>query len=737
MGSNTNSSTQQVDDSSGSNQQKGGNINQELSEKETTLRRIACGALEKRRSAWETWLRRCYERVEVIETSEAFAAFAHTNELLPSVSGSSEDATVARAARRRRLVAEAKMANEARSREALKATLRRREAEVAKDIGDLELRGAQLSRRVASLRARRQALREVVEGRISWRESRDEKTEASIAQRRRLREEASAAAKAAAASKQRADEARQRRQAETAAALAKREAAECQVDISSAAVRARRDALVTLEERAARARGRLGQRTAEAHAAQHEAARALEARTDLEAVELPRCEAELEAAINNRKEAELTLAKHKRDASARTARLGLELARRHDEHDAIKDLVKLLDLSDDKEVDRRLDPGYKQFSNEEHKEDQAVERRPTSSTHQAQQHLPQHEEFEEVDVVPHEQSPATQEEIAIDPELIQKSGAKPNIEISPTTLDRAIYSSLSPDTLTSEETRQLEDRRSRLIEAYLVAVRRLEAQLDDTRRVDQAVAQGLERDLEQARSAETALTRVLNACIERRDALRDSSRRAARASASAIVAKQEAANDLERILADENKAKIALEQAENEFSRVSDAAKAIAQHTSAREKSLRHAHDADIHVAARHAAQAASECDALALAEGRVLHLSKGTDVSSASDNDQTLYRAISAPEALNTAPFAPPHLPDVLDIANTELASVENLIEQTDLEKNKVRAHIANINTKWETESVAARAKLHGAECQLRIFKDDALAAQRMQRDITDTVST
>ncbi|MEM7516834.1 MAG: hypothetical protein AAF368_07910, partial [Planctomycetota bacterium] len=94
--------------------------------KEDEARRVIGSALEKRRGAWERWLASAYERVDVVEQSQAFADFARTRSLSLAASGSSEDATVARAARQRRLVAEAKIATEVKAKEELKGTLRTR-----------------------------------------------------------------------------------------------------------------------------------------------------------------------------------------------------------------------------------------------------------------------------------------------------------------------------------------------------------------------------------------------------------------------------------------------------------------------------------------------------------------------------------------------------------------------------------------------------------------------------------
>jgi len=794
------------------------------SKEASAARRVVANALEKRRAAWELWLSSTYERVDVVEKSDAFADFARTRTLLLAASGSSEDATVARAARQRRLVAEAKIATELKAKEELKSTLRRRESEVASDIGEKELRAAQLSRTVANLRARRQNLRDFVEGRLSWRESRNERAEASVAQRRRLREEAFAATEAAKVAKERSDESKDRRDAEAAAGLAQRDVAERTVDAAAAEVRARRDALTAIEERAARGRGRLGQRAAEAEAALHESIKAIDARTELEAVELPRCEKDRERALQSRRSAEDHLARHKRDSAARAARLGIELARRHDENDAAKELVKFLELKDPADVDARL--GGKQQQQMPHGAEAATRRRESQQSHFGQTSLEKkivttidpptaqsvrdsnaldaaavvvvtsHDDDDQDDESAEgkrkknlQQQRAAIEATAVSPKTPPPSTStrriiqrRPQAEMSPTQpnhqhhfeaavmaqqymttpTSHGVESSFASSSSSSPAAGGGGDHggmpRSRLTDAYALAVRRVERQLEDARKVDFALTSSLEADLDRARSAETALSRVLAACVDRRDVLRESARRASRASASAIAAKVEATNDLRQVSELEAVAQKNVAKAERALSLAVDAAKAVARETSAREKRLRHAHDADLHVATRHQAQATSEADALAVAEGRLLDqdaaaAAAADDADSADSSfaergeddgaDTTTpqgrkpYRAISSPESLMTAPFASPLLPDVLDLAQDELKTVDTLIADTEADKTTVRAAIADVNAKWETESVATRARLHGTECQLRIFKDDAQAALRMQRDIADTVST
>lgn len=633
-------------------------------------------ALEARRAGWEGWLGAAYANERVVETSEALVDFACAHETREL---SKEDSQVARSARRRRLVAEAKAVAEAKGREALKTTLRSRENEVAREIGKLEVKAAQLSRSVAALRIRRQALAEFVESRLAWREQRFERREASLAQRARLREELATAEKAAAAARQRAAAGRDRRDAEAAAGAAAREAVELECDAAAAALRAAQDEATALEERAARCRGRLGQRAAEAEAAEAEAARAAEARRWVEQVELPRCEADRAAAAKRRRQAEHALSTHKRAAATRAGRLGVELARRHDERDAVESLAKLLDLSQ-ADADKRL--GI------------------LGATSVAEPGL--------------EAEPAAEAE----PAVKQPTGGFEQGAVH-------VASSSEPSSASAST-------RRRLVEAYSSAVRDVEGLLDESRRADADTTADLEAELEAARSAETALARVAASALDRRDVLRDSARRAARAAASALAAKDAAKRDLEDCLRRERNAKHELENAQSALDAKLKANKQLAVETSNREKQLRHALDADAHVAVRLTAAASSEADALALARGRLLDADDGDDnpTSIRDDVHQDLGDDFTSP-ALAHGP------PDVLDLAKNELDSVDLCIAEHEQDKSAVRNEIATVNANWESESVALRAKLHGADCQLRIFRDEAQAAMRMQRDVQDNIST
>lgn len=643
-------------------------------------------ALEARRAGWEGWLGAAYANERVAENSEALVDFVCAHEM----SGlSKEDGQVARSARRRRLVAEAKAVAETKGREELKARLRTRENEVARDIGELEVKAAQLSRSVASLRIRRQQLNEFIESRMAWRDSRHERREGSLAQRGRLREELATAEKAAAAALERAAAGRDRRDAEAATGAATREAGERECDLAAASLRAAQDDANAFEERAARCRGRLGQRSAEAEAAVAEASRAAEARRWAEEVELPRCEADKAAAGERRRQAEIALATHKRMAVTRTGRLGVELGRRHDELDAVDALAKLLDISPS-ELDKKLGVVSDLSANDSSSS-------ASSST-------------------PHPEGDAFADDGTVDSNATDASSSNHNSDFNKiASAFGGLHHSGSAESSSSEMST-----RRRLMEAYTAAVHEVEVALESSRRADSEKTNILEDDLEAARSAETALARVAASAVDRRDALRESSRRAARAAASALAAKQAARRDLEDTLLREQQARADLNEAHLALDAKVRANKVLAVETTAREKTLRHALDADTHVASRLVAAASAEADALAQARGRLLDADDDEDTDGASTSIQV-----------------PHSVPDVLDLARDELARVDVKVAAHEVDKAKIRNDIAGVNADWEKESVALRAKLHGADCQLRIFRDEAQAAMRMQRDALDTMST
>ena len=80
--------------------------------------------------------------------------------------------------------------------------------------------------------------------------------------------------------------------------------------------------------------------------------------------------------------------------------------------------------------------------------------------------------------------------------------------------------------------------------------------------------------------------------------------------------------------------------------------------------------------------------------------------------------------------------LPHVLDLAKNEIILVDDQIDGHEAKKAALRKDIADVHADWETESVSLRAKLHGAECQLKLLSDDARAAEMVQRDILETGS-
>ncbi|MEL7451336.1 MAG: hypothetical protein AAFN78_19135, partial [Pseudomonadota bacterium] len=71
--------------------------------------------------------------------------------------------------------------------------------------------------------------------------------------------------------------------------------------------------------------------------------------------------------------------------------------------------------------------------------------------------------------------------------------------------------------------------------------------------------------------------------------------------------------------------------------------------------------------------------------------------------------------DGANTSIQVPRSVPDVLELARDELERVDIKIAAHEVDKAKIRNDIAGVNADWEKESVALRAKLHGADCQLR----------------------
>ena len=146
---------------------------------------------------------------------------------------------------------------------------------------------------------------------------------------------------------------------------------------------------------------------------------------------------------------------------------------------------------------------------------------------------------------------------------------------------------------------------------------------------------------------------------------------------------------------------------EQELQAARGSAKHVAADSYSREKQLRHALDADQHVANRLRGCEHAEQDALARAE------------------------PVAPQDAIQE------HHSSVLELALDQLDAVEVALLDRERLKTEVRNEICESLAEWASESTALRAKIHGAECQLRIFKDDATAAAQIFVDITETAST
>ncbi|KAK7242596.1 hypothetical protein SO694_00016061 [Aureococcus anophagefferens] len=221
--------------------------------------RARADAVEARRRAWEAWLVGAYENLAAVQ-SEAFADFFEDGDGAgEGLYGRGEaqgsgDAAIARAARTRRLVAEANAAAVTKEREALKATLREREAAIAALLGESELESAKESRAVAALRARRSALESFVEEQTLESDRRAEVREAAAAHRERLRDEVRRAGETADRARDDVAAGRDRHAAEKAAFEAKSDLLERAVDAAAASHRAAAERMGAAEERAPRAR---------------------------------------------------------------------------------------------------------------------------------------------------------------------------------------------------------------------------------------------------------------------------------------------------------------------------------------------------------------------------------------------------------------------------------------------------------------------------------------------------
>ena len=605
--------------------------------------RARADAVEARRRAWEAWLVGAYENLAAVQ-SEAFADFFEDGDGAgEGLYGRGEaqgsgDAAIARAARTRRLVAEANAAAVTKEREALKATLREREAAIAALLGESELESAKESRAVAALRARRSALESFVEEQTLESDRRAEVREAAAAHRERLRDEVRRAGETADRARDDVAAGRDRHAAEKAAFEAKSDLLERAVDAAAASHRAAAERMGAAEERASRARARLSSRQADAAAAAHEATRALEAWTNLERGELPRGGRDKDQAAKTREDADRLAAEHRRASKARATLLAVEASRRRDEAAAVHALAKLLVFDDDA--------------------DDAA--RPPAAPARDETGGP-----EDVSEPPPQQLPD-----ATTGRMPSRTGSAPG---------------------------------HRLVSTYASAAAAIDDELARSRKEDARLERLLANELENAVSGESALARVHVGSLKRRDELKAAASAARRDLASCEAARGATAGDLEEASDAQSRARDVLGAAEADLKAAQGALKDHAASTHGTK--LRHALDADEHVLARHESAKFSVADALAAA---------GDDIKI---------------DGLKC-------LPHVLDLAKNEIILVDDQIDGHEAKKAALRKDIADVHGDWETESVSLRAKLHGAECQLKLLSDDARAAEMVQRDILETGS-
>ncbi|KAH8067652.1 hypothetical protein JL721_7500 [Aureococcus anophagefferens] len=241
----------------------------------------------------------------------------------------------------------------------------------------------------------------------------------------------------------------------------------------------------------------------------------------------------------------------------------------------------------------------------------------------------------------------------------------------------------------------------RLVSTYASAAAAIDDELARSRKEDARLERLLANELENAVSGESALTRVHVGSLKRRDELKAARRPRAATSRRREAAREATAGDLEEASDAQSRARDVLGAAEADLKAAQGALKDHAASTHGTK--LRHALDADEHVLARHESAKFSVADALAAA---------GDDIKI---------------DGLKC-------LPHVLDLAKNEIILVDDQIDGHEAKKAALRKDIADVHADWETESVSLRAKLHGAECQLKLLSDDARAAEMVQRDILET---
>ncbi|KAJ1458354.1 hypothetical protein M885DRAFT_614700 [Pelagophyceae sp. CCMP2097] len=243
-----------------------------------------------------------------------------------------------------------------------------------------------------------------------------------------------------------------------------------------------------------------------------------------------------------------------------------------------------------------------------------------------------------------------------------------------------------------------------LVHAYVSSAWKAERLLETTRNDDALAEADLVAQLEAARLGEAALQRVLAGSLRRLKDLDDAAMLARRDVACATAAHgaaAEAGDDVLRLDAAARRASADAEAAHDDAQRAKTAAGAD---TARAEGALRHALDADESVALRNGAALASFRDALA-----------AFDLSGGADGALRLPAAETPVVQLGRRQ---------IDLRDAEIVRHESL-------KAEIRSRIAERCAAWDAESVSLKAQLHGAECQIRIYTDDARAATLMQQDL------
>ncbi|KAH8098172.1 hypothetical protein JL720_1100 [Aureococcus anophagefferens] len=115
---------------------------------------------------------------------------------------------------------------------------------------------------------------------------------------------------------------------------------------------------------------------------------------------------------------------------------------------------------------------------------------------------------------------------------------------------------------------------------------------------------------------------------------------------------------------------------------------------------------------------------------------SRARDVLGAAEADLKAAQGALKDHAASTHGTKLRHALDADEHVLARHESAKFSIDGHEAKKAALRKDIADVHADWETESVSLRAKLHGAECQLKLLSDDARAAEMVQRDILETGS-